>query len=49
MMEKHTLRAVKLTQTLAAIVDIDKKLKLARQVVDELEDEKIELLNNLDI
>ena len=49
MMEKHTLRAVKLTQTLAAIVDIDLKLELAKKVIDELEDEKTELLNNLDV
>tara|TARA_B100001996_G_C18321224_1_gene462561 strand:- start:181 stop:330 length:150 start_codon:yes stop_codon:yes gene_type:complete len=49
MMEKHTLRAVKLTHTLAAIVDIDLKLELARKVIDELEDEKTELLNNLDV
>jgi hypothetical protein len=45
-MERHTLRAVKLTQNIFAINRVNRELVAVRRIVTELEQRKMELMSS---
>ena len=45
-MERHTLRAVKLTQNIFAINMVNRELVIVRKIVEDLEQRKMELLSS---
>ena len=45
-MERHTLRAVKLTQNIFELNRVNKELVTVRKIVTELEQRKMELISS---
>ena len=45
-MERHTLRAVKLTQNIFELNRVNKELVAVRKIVTELEQRKMELISS---
>ena len=45
-MERHTLRAVKLTQNIFELNRVNKELVAVRKIVTELEQRKMELMSS---
>ena len=45
-MERHTLRAVKLTQNIFELNRVNKELVAVRRIVTELEQRKMELISS---
>jgi hypothetical protein len=45
-MERHTLRAVKLTQNIFELNRVNKELVTVRKIVTELEQRKMELMSS---
>ena len=45
-MERHTLRAVKLTQNIFAINGVNRELVIVRKIVEDLEQKKMELMSS---
>ena len=45
-MERHTLRAVKLTQNIFAINRVNRELVVVRKIVEDLEQRKMELMSS---
>ena len=45
-MERHTLRAVKLTQNIFAINRVNRELVVVRKIVEDLEQRKLELMSS---
>ena len=45
-MERHTLRAVKLTQNIFELNRVNKELAVVRKIVEDLEQRKMELMSS---
>jgi hypothetical protein len=45
-MERHTLRAVKLTQNIFELNRVNKELVVVRKIIEDLEQKKMELISS---
>ena len=45
-MERHTLRAVKLTQNIFVLNRVNRELVVVRKIVEDLEQRKMELMSS---
>jgi hypothetical protein len=45
-MERHTLRAVKLTQNIFELNRVNKELVVVRKIIEDLEQRKMELMSS---
>ena len=45
-MERHTLRAVKLTQNIFKLNRVNKELVVVRKIIEDLEQRKMELISS---